>query len=274
MSYEIEGSVQDGQEFNVNDPALLAWTPDEDENTEGEPERVVQEPPEGNIMIRVKLREPKEDKPTLKPYVSSKHGNGISAMLSAQELRWNAETEEWSEGQFLKDVWASTVRFMDSETIAKLTLIMKRAGSPFGPKMSIGEKLEHAKQVFEEAENGVDLPAYVRWNKSVLKLDEYGEPVVDDRGNKVYIEIKGRKKIKDAAAKKAKAEGVELGLTGEELKEHIARAEATAHIYEDADGTERTVRAEVDRFLSQDEWDKHLQREATKAAKAAAAQTN
>lgn len=278
---EANGTVEP-EDFNLNDPKLyMDWRPDVDEKVEGEPEHIERPPYEGISYVRITLREQKEeDKPVLKivPPKNKKGGvgnwpPGVQATCAGRIVTWSEEMGEWMNGAFTKDIYPSTIRYMETETMSKMAALMSAARKPFpNGRMSISEMFEHVKEVFEEVgEEGIYIPAMIRWIMPVQKLDKDGDPIFNDEtGKPELVDVKGSGAIKARAVAAAKKEAKELGFDKEQTKLHMADAKARAHMYIDAEGDLRRVNIEIDRFASSQEWLRH-QAKLEKAAVAQAA---
>lgn len=216
---------QEEQEFELNDPRLLADVPD-GQSADAEYEQIQPAPPaEGPHWVWLTLREPKEDKPSV--YVKGVPGN--TKVLARLVPR--VETEDGNPGAFAKDYYPST-KPGRGETLGQLYYICQLAGKPVPPGSNNQQIINHVQQVFAAAgENGVRVPAKIVWVRSEMQLDEDGMPVIDAAGRKVYTEIRGEKLIRSLAA-------------AQDIPEDMQ------HTYVDAAGETRTVQVQIASLLS------------------------
>lgn len=242
---EIESQIEEG-EFDLNSPEVLNYVPEDAEDPDGEPvERVFPPAMEGNQWVVVKLREEKENKPSVKIAQNKNGGFRVQANVvprvynrgSFGEILYD-DAEQPALGGFLKDWYPSTM-LMQGQTISELGFILKQVGRPFKQGATMAERVAHVKEVFEEAgEAGISVPVFVQWIRS--------EKVTDDEGNSSYKDkAKGSKKIADLALREANARA-KGDPNGEAL---IEFAKANPFVYFDEEGNQRSVQAQVARTI-------------------------
>lgn len=222
-----EGTVQQN-EFELNDPDLMTYVP-EDFDPNAEPiDRALPPPPEGEQWVQMKLRDDQEGKPAV--YAKAYHG-GVKVMA---RLVPRLVYQDGTIGQFLKDFYPSNCLNFDGQPVADLVYIMRLAGTPLILKQTTGKIIEHVRASFEAAgDQGVLVPAYVRWLLSSPAIGSDGSHLTDGNGKTIYNEIKGKKAIIASI----------VAAGGDPNK---------AHLYVDASGTERSIRSEVARLLRTD----------------------
>jgi hypothetical protein len=203
-------------DIDMTDPDFLAslneYVPDI--NMDAAPEAMTAPAPPSDGVYAIKVRpnrrrqgDPVYYKDLVKdPRTGKIVGGKVIAALVARTF----DVEENKEGAFLKDYYASSVAF-GPEKGSSLTFIAKQAGQ----RVNDGSALPVIKNAIDEAlamneEDGILLYARTRWVKSAPRVAEVQEGVwlyqFDEKGFKIYDEVKGEAKIKALSIGEAQAE--------------------------------------------------------------------
>lgn len=155
------------------------------------------------------------------------------------------DAENNKEGQFLKNFYATSVAF-GADKGSSITFICKQAGSRLTDRAPITEIKSTAEEVFAlNATDGIVLWARTEWIKSAPRVVEIGEGVYayefDEKGMKIYDEVRGEAKIKALAIAEAQQEIAFWEKDEEETVEefearkihHVETAPLRAHIFYD-----------------------------------------
>jgi hypothetical protein len=206
----------DVSNFDLTDEATLAaleeYVPDINMDAAPEAPQAPAPPPDGVYQIKVRPNRKRPDGPVYykdlkKDPRSGKIVDGkVIAALVARTFDPNANKE----GVFLKDYYASSVAF-GPDRGSSITFICKQAGSKIDDRAPIAKIKDTIEEVLAlNEEDGVALWARLRWIKSAPRVVEIAEGVYtyefDERGNKIYNEVKGEAKIKALAVEEAKRE--------------------------------------------------------------------
>lgn len=213
-----------GEDFNLNEPQLGSYVPD-DYDPEAVLEFTLPPPPDdGPNVVHLQLRE-RENKPS----VYLKGGDSGEKVIAAIGVRFVNQDGEL--GQFGKDFYPTSQVFRGAKA-SHLSTLCLLAGKPLSRGMTTGQIRDHVQALFLAAgDEGVTLWAETKWIKSIPLVDENGLPIYEN-GNQKYFDIKGQKRVL--------AHAISQGSSVEE-----------GHLFIDPiSGDQRSVRAEISRLLA------------------------
>lgn len=246
-------------DFDVNAPeGLNDFVPDID--PDARPEQIRQAPPQDGVHWAVARPNTKREGGPVyyKDIVRNADGRVVDGKVIAA-LSVRVLNEDGTEGAFLKDLYASTTP-MGPRKGSSLTWVLGQAKTThrLASRSGLETIKNHAEAVLAEtAEEGIRLLVKTRWVKSVPQAKEENGLVTyvfDEKGMKVYSEVKGEDKIKALAVQQAEQEVLfwvaEEDESAEDFEfrkqEHISTAPDRAHLWWDpVTSEERSAQAEI-----------------------------
>lgn len=233
------------QEFDLNDPSLFDGGPGDDWDPEGELVNKVPRPPSDGEHVAFIRLSPRALE-TEAGAVQLKHGKRGPMVMAVVEAR--VANDEGEPGAFLKESYINSLVF-EGQVTSQLAAMLKYLGKPFSRGMTWAQMADHVKKVFEETpEEGFRIKVKTRWIKSVVVVDpDTGDPVLGPDGKKTYLETKGEKKVTAQALAAAAMKASEMDEDEREAVVEFARQ--NPHLYEDHDGEQRSVKAEIVNFV-------------------------
>jgi hypothetical protein len=233
-----------GNEFDLNEPDLFDGGPGEEFDPEAELLELIPMPPDDGIHEGfVTLSEAALKNGEAVQLKQSKSGPMVMAVLGVR-----VANSEGKPGMFLNDSYVNSLIFT-GQTTSELANLLRLVGKPFKRGMTWIQMKDHVEQVFASCpEDGFPVRIKTQWRKSVVVTDpDTGEPVFQN-GRKVYQETKGQKKVTAQHMALANLKASEMD--EEEGAKHIEWAKENPHLYEDSEGTIRSVRASAVGFVA------------------------
>ena len=255
-------------DIDMNDPEFLAsleeYVPDLNMDAAPEAALAPAPPSDGVYQIKVRPNRRRQGDPVYYKDIQKdpRTGKVVGGKVIAALVARTFDAENNKEGAFLKDYYANSVAFGPDKG-SSITFICKQAGSRITDRAPITEIKNTMEEILAlNEEDGILLWARLEWTKSTPRIVEIDEGVYtyefDDRGNKIYDEIKGEGKIKALAVVEAKQEVLLWEKSEDETDEdfesrkahHVETAPLRAHLYYDpVAGKDLRVASQVKELL-------------------------